>query len=92
VKFLIVFLFFSIGLSAAMRLAGVLLDAVFFGTYGRADVARLSMLALIEPLIYRPALLWPRLYAFYEFATGHKAHESLTRVSSGGETPSPGGG
>jgi cellulose synthase/poly-beta-1,6-N-acetylglucosamine synthase-like glycosyltransferase len=93
VKFLLVFLVFSIGLSAAMRLAGVLLDAVFFGTYGRADVARLSLLALFEPLIYRPVLLWPRLYAFYEFATGHKAHESLKRVAvdGGGGAPTADG-
>ncbi|HVS29316.1 MAG TPA: glycosyltransferase [Solirubrobacteraceae bacterium] len=92
VKFLLAFLVFSVGTSAAVRLAGVLLDAVFFDTYGRADVARLSLLALLEPLIFRPALLWPRLYAFYEFVSGHKVHETLTRVPvSGDAAPTAGG-
>jgi cellulose synthase/poly-beta-1,6-N-acetylglucosamine synthase-like glycosyltransferase len=83
VKFLLLFLVFSFGLSAAARLAALVTDAVFFETYDVASVAQLGLLALLEPVLYRPALLGPRLYAFYEFFTGHTAHEPLTRVPVG---------
>lgn len=84
VKFLILFLVFSVGLNATIRLVGVIIDAVFFNTYSRRSIAQLGLLAVLEPLIYRPALLAPRMHAFYEFLTGHKAHEKLARVAVGG--------
>ncbi len=87
VKFVLLFLVFSVCLSAGIRLAGVLLDAAFFGTYRRGDVARLSLLALAEPLIFKPLLLWPRLYAFYEFITGRKTHETMTRYPGADDNP-----
>jgi cellulose synthase/poly-beta-1,6-N-acetylglucosamine synthase-like glycosyltransferase len=92
VEFLLVFLAFSIGLSAAIRLAALLIDVVFFATYDRRSVVHLGLLALVEPLIYRPMLLGPRLYAFVEFLSGHKAHEQSVREPSslvGGAAPSP---
>ena len=81
-EFLLLFLAFSVGLSAAIRLASLLIDVLFFDTYDRRSVAYLGLLALIEPLIYRPALLLPRIHAFYEFLTGHKAHETSVREPS----------
>jgi hypothetical protein len=90
VKFLLLFLAFSIGLSAAIRLAALLIDVLFFDTYDRRSVAHLGLLALVEPLLYRPLLLGPRLYAFWEFFTGHKAHETLAREPS--STPVTGDG
>jgi cellulose synthase/poly-beta-1,6-N-acetylglucosamine synthase-like glycosyltransferase len=81
VQFLLLFLAFSIGLSAAIRLAGLMLDVVFFDTYGRRDVIRLGLLAVLEPLVYRPALLFPRMMAMHEFLTGHKGHEAITRTA-----------
>jgi cellulose synthase/poly-beta-1,6-N-acetylglucosamine synthase-like glycosyltransferase len=81
VQFCVLFFVFSLGLSAAMRLAGVILDVVFFDTYGRRDILRLGLLAILEPIVYRPALLIPRMLAMHEFLTGHKRHESLTRTT-----------
>jgi len=92
VEFLLLFLCFSVGLSAAMRLSALLIDVVFFGTHDRRSVLRLSLLALAEPMIYRPMLLGPRLYAFIEFLTGHKAHEISVREPSslvGPAAPAP---
>jgi cellulose synthase/poly-beta-1,6-N-acetylglucosamine synthase-like glycosyltransferase len=81
VQFLLLFLLFSIGLSAAIRLAGLMLDVVFFETYSRRDVLRLGLLAILEPLVFRPALLFPRMYAMQEFLTGHKTHEPMVRTA-----------
>ena len=80
-QFLALFLAFSIGLNAAIRLAGLVLDVVFFDTYDRGDVLRLGLLAILEPLVYRPALLIPRMLAMKEFLTGHKGHEPMTRTA-----------
>ncbi|MDQ2895063.1 MAG: glycosyltransferase family 2 protein [Actinomycetota bacterium] len=82
VQYLILFLAFSFGLNAAIRLAAVLMDVLFFETYDRRSVVHLCLLTLLEPVVYRPLLLGPRLYAFYEFLTGHKVHEKLTRQPS----------
>ncbi|MGH2841450.1 MAG: glycosyltransferase, partial [Solirubrobacteraceae bacterium] len=84
VQFLLLFLAFSIGLNAAIRLAGLILDVAFFNTYGRRDVVRLGLLALLEPLVYRPALLVPRMLAMREFLMGHKGHEPMTRSAMSG--------
>jgi len=92
VKFLLLFLAFSIGLSAAIRLAALLIDVAFFATYDRHSVMHLALLALLEPLVYRPALLGPRLYAFVEFLSGHKVHEQSVREPSSllsGAAPAP---
>ena len=77
----VLFLAFSIGLSAVIRLAGVILDVAFFDTYGRRDVVRLALLAILEPVVYRPVLLIPRMLAMREFLIGHKRHETLTRTT-----------
>jgi poly-beta-1,6-N-acetyl-D-glucosamine synthase len=90
VEFLLLFLAFSIGISAATRLAALLIDVRFFDTYDRRSVAHLGLLALVEPLIYRPLLLGPRIYAFWEFFTGHKAHEQLARQPSSTPVSRPG--
>ena len=82
VGFVLLFLAFSIGLNAALRLSALLIDVAFFGTYDRRSVLRLALLTLAEPLVYRPMLLVPRLYAFVEFLTGHKAHEQSVREPS----------
>lgn len=81
-SFLVLFLAFSIGLCAAVRLAALLIDVLFFDTYDRRSVAVLGLLAFVEPLIYRPMLLGPRIHAFIEFFRGHKAHEQLAREPS----------
>ena len=82
VQFLLLFLAFSIGLSAAIRIAALLFDVLFFGTYDRRSVAQLGLLSLVEPLIYRPMLIGPRIYAFVEFLAGRKTHEKLAREPS----------
>jgi hypothetical protein len=81
IQFMLLFLAFSIGLNAAIRLAGVMLDVVFYETYGRRDVMRLGLLAILEPLVYRPALLIPRMLAMREFLVGHKGHEPIARTA-----------
>lgn len=80
-QFVALFLAFSIGLNAAIRLAGLILDVAFFDTYGRRDVVRLGLLALLEPLVYRPALLFPRMLAMREFLNGHTGHEPVPRTA-----------
>jgi poly-beta-1,6-N-acetyl-D-glucosamine synthase len=87
-KFVLFFVALSLGISAAVRLVGLLFDVRFFHTYDRRDVAHLGLLALVGPLIYQPWLLGPRLFAFWEFFTGHKAHEKLARQPSSTVGPS----
>jgi cellulose synthase/poly-beta-1,6-N-acetylglucosamine synthase-like glycosyltransferase len=78
---LLLFLALSFLLTAATRLVSLLTDVLFFGTYDTVDVAKLAVLAIVEPLIYRPALLPARAYAFVEFLRGRKTHEQLGRVA-----------
>ena len=77
-----VFLAFSFGLNAISRILAVLVDIIFFSHYSYSEAAKLILAALLEPIIYRPALLPARLLAFPEFLRGYKGHEKVTRVAN----------
>jgi cellulose synthase/poly-beta-1,6-N-acetylglucosamine synthase-like glycosyltransferase len=83
VNALLLFLALSWAVTAVSRLTSLLLDVVFFDVYRPADVARLAILSVLEPIVYRPLLLPVRMYAFLEFVRGHKTHETLSRSAVG---------
>lgn len=77
---LIVFLTFSLGLNAVLRLASLFTDTSLLASYSRGEVLKLLAAAILEPVIYRTMLLPARLLAFWEFFTGRKTHESVART------------
>jgi len=64
-------------------------DVAVYETYDVASVTKLLLVATLEPLIYRPALLGPRLLALWEFLSKQKQHEASARSTY--TSPSPAG-
>ena len=81
VKALLLFLFFSFGLTAIVRLLSLLADILYFRVYPRSSLAGLAGLALLEAPIYHIAQLPHRMLALLEFFRGQRTHEKMVRTS-----------
>ncbi len=81
VQALLLFLCFSFGLTAIVRLLSLLADIVYFRVYPRRSLVLLVGLALLEPLIYHVPQLPYRMIALWEFLRGQKTHETLARTA-----------
>jgi cellulose synthase/poly-beta-1,6-N-acetylglucosamine synthase-like glycosyltransferase len=80
VQSLVLFLCFSFGLTAVVRLLSVLADILYFRVYPRRSLVALAGLALLEP-IYHLVQLPYRLAAFPEFLRGQRTHEKMARTA-----------
>jgi cellulose synthase/poly-beta-1,6-N-acetylglucosamine synthase-like glycosyltransferase len=78
---LLAFLVTAAGLTAATRLAALVIDLVFYQDRSVGDLLRLGATGLLEFWIYRPYLLVARVHALAEFLTGHSEHERTERLS-----------
>lgn len=81
VELLVTFLLVSFGLTAVVRAAGLVIDASFFRRYSRRSMARLIVLALLEPVTYHLFLLPPRAFALVEFLRGRRTHDPSRRTA-----------
>ena len=81
VKALLLFLFFSFGLTAIVRLLSLLADILYFRVYSRRSLIALAGLTLLEPPIYHVAQLPYRMLAFLEFLRGQRTHEKMVRTA-----------
>jgi cellulose synthase/poly-beta-1,6-N-acetylglucosamine synthase-like glycosyltransferase len=86
---LLLFLSFSFGLTAAVRVMSLLADVIYFRVYPRRHLLALAGLAVLEPPIYHVAQLPYRLVAFREFLRGQRTHETLVRTAIATEGGSP---
>jgi cellulose synthase/poly-beta-1,6-N-acetylglucosamine synthase-like glycosyltransferase len=93
VKALLLFLFFSFGLTAIVRLLSLLADILYFRVYSRGNLISLAGLALLEAPIYHVAQLPYRMFAFVEFLRGQRTHEMMPRTAIAADraVPSVGG-
>jgi len=80
-KALVVFLCFSFGLTALVRVLSLLADILYFRAYQRRNLVVLAGLALLEPLVFHLAQLPHRMLALVEFLRGQRTHEALTRTA-----------
>jgi cellulose synthase/poly-beta-1,6-N-acetylglucosamine synthase-like glycosyltransferase len=78
---LLLFLCFSFGLTAIVRILSLLADILYFRVYPRRSLVRLAGLALLEPLFYHLAQLPYRMAALYEFLRGIRTHETMARTA-----------
>lgn len=90
VKALLLFLFFSFGLTAIVRLLSLLADILYFRVYQRRSLATLALLALFEAPVYHVAQLPYRMLAFFEFLRGQRTHEKMVRTAIAGDGGSTG--
>ena len=81
VQALILFLCFSFGLTAIVRLLSLLADILYFRVYPRRSLIQLSGLAFLEAPIYHIAQLPWRMAALLEFLRGQRTHEKMVRSS-----------
>ncbi|MDQ3388963.1 MAG: glycosyltransferase family 2 protein, partial [Gemmatimonadota bacterium] len=88
-QILLAFLAVAGGLTAGIRLSGLILGLVYYDDRPIQDVLKLSAAALLEYWIYRPFLLLPRIHAFFEFLAGHTAHERALRQTRPGAPRAP---
>ena len=87
---LVLFLFFSFGLTAIVRILSLLADILYFRVYPRRSLVTLAGLALLEPPLFHVAQLPYRMIAFLEFVRGQRTHETMVRTAIAGVTPSSG--
>jgi cellulose synthase/poly-beta-1,6-N-acetylglucosamine synthase-like glycosyltransferase len=78
---LILFLCFSFGLTAIVRLLSLLADIAYFRVYPRQSLVQLAGLAFLEAPIYHLAQLPWRMAALFEFFRGQRTHEKMVRAS-----------
>jgi len=90
VQALLLFLFFSFGLTAIVRLLSLLADILYFRVYPRRSLATLALLALLEAPIYHVAVLPYRMLAFFEFLRGQRTHEKMVRTAIASQARIPG--
>jgi cellulose synthase/poly-beta-1,6-N-acetylglucosamine synthase-like glycosyltransferase len=81
---LVLFMCFSFGLTALIRILSLLADVLYFRSYPTGSVVTLAALALLEPLVFHVAQLPHRLAAFYEFLRGRRTHETMAREAISG--------
>jgi cellulose synthase/poly-beta-1,6-N-acetylglucosamine synthase-like glycosyltransferase len=78
---LILFLCFSFGLTAIVRLLSLLADILYFRVYRRRGLIQLAVLAFLEAPVYHIAQLPWRMLALVEFLRGQRTHEKMVRTS-----------
>lgn len=78
---LLLFLCFSFGLTAVIRVMSLLADVMYFRVYPRRSLVILAGLAFVEPAVYHLAQLPYRMLAFSEFLRGQRTHETLARTA-----------
>ena len=85
----VLFLCFSFGLTALIRILSLVADVLYFRSYPSGSLVTLAVLAFFEPLIFHVVQLPHRIAAFFEFLRGHRAHEPIAReaINGGGSTP-----
>jgi cellulose synthase/poly-beta-1,6-N-acetylglucosamine synthase-like glycosyltransferase len=76
----LVFLAFSFALTATILLAAVFADALFRSTYRAGEIRRLALTAILEPIVFRPALLLPRMWALVLALAGRRTHAPPPRA------------
>lgn len=76
---LALYLCFSFGLSALIRIVSLFADALYFRAYPKRSIATLALLALVEAPIFHVAQLPHRMLGFVEFLRGRRTHETMTR-------------
>jgi cellulose synthase/poly-beta-1,6-N-acetylglucosamine synthase-like glycosyltransferase len=81
IQALILFLCFSFGLTAIVRLLSLLADILYFRVYPRRSLIQLAGLAFLEAPLYHVAQLPWRMSALIEFLRGQRTHETMTRTS-----------
>jgi cellulose synthase/poly-beta-1,6-N-acetylglucosamine synthase-like glycosyltransferase len=84
-KALLLFLCFSLGLSAIVRIVSLLADVLYFRVYSRRSLLTLAALAFLEPLVFHLAQLPQRIVAWFEFLRGQHTHETMVRKPIGGQ-------
>jgi cellulose synthase/poly-beta-1,6-N-acetylglucosamine synthase-like glycosyltransferase len=78
-KALVLFLCFSFGLTAIVRILSLLSDVMYFRVYSRRSLLSLALLAFLEPPVYHVAQLPYRMKALFEFFRGQRTHETIVR-------------
>ncbi len=78
---LILFLCFSFGLTAIVRLLSLLADILYFRVYPRRGLLQLAALAFLEAPVYHIAQLPWRMAALIEFLRGQRTHEKMVRTA-----------
>jgi peptidoglycan-N-acetylglucosamine deacetylase len=78
---LVLFLCFSFGLTAVVRLLSLLADILYFRVYPRRSLALLAGLAFLEPPFYHLVQLPWRMAALLEFFRGQRTHEKMVRTA-----------
>lgn len=81
VQALVLFLCFSFGLTAIVRLLSLLADIVYFHVYRRGNLLQLASLAFLEAPVYHVAQLPYRMAALVEFLRGQRTHETMVRTA-----------
>jgi len=78
---LLLFLCFSFGLTAIIRILSLLADVLYFKRYSSWSLVRLAGLAFLEPLVFHAAQLPHRMAALVEFLRGQTTHETMVRAA-----------
>jgi cellulose synthase/poly-beta-1,6-N-acetylglucosamine synthase-like glycosyltransferase len=81
VQALVLFLCFSFGLTATVRLLSLLADILYFRVYPRRSLIQLAGLAFLDAPFYHLAQLPWRMAALVEFLRGHRTHEKMVRTA-----------
>ena len=79
---LVLFLCFSFGLTAIIRILSLLADVLYFKRYSLRSVVTLAALAFVEPLVFHVAQLPHRMAALFEFFRGQTTHETMVRAAT----------
>ena len=82
VQALVLFLCFSFGLTAIIRILSLLADVLYFKCYSLRSVVTLAALAFVEPLVFHLAQLPHRMAALFEFFRGQTTHETMVRAAT----------
>ncbi|HEV3055901.1 MAG TPA: glycosyltransferase [Solirubrobacteraceae bacterium] len=85
---LALYLVFSYGLIALIRIVSLFADVLYFRAYPKRSIATLTLLALAEP-IFHVAQLPHRMLGFIEFLRGRRTHEPMTREPFTQRSPTP---
>lgn len=86
-KAAVVFMCFSFGMTAVIRILSLLADVVYFKSHTRRSLLTLSATAFLEPLVYHLAVLGHRMLALLEFLRGRRTHETMVRKAIAGDIP-----
>jgi cellulose synthase/poly-beta-1,6-N-acetylglucosamine synthase-like glycosyltransferase len=84
---LALFLCFSFGLTAVVRVLSILADILYFRVYPRRNLVVLAGLAFVEQPTYHVAQLPCRIAAMFEFLRGQRTHETMARTAIASDAP-----